>query len=233
MRIGLVILNKNEIQALPFVLNEIPRDIFDEIIAIDGGSTDGSLEYIQKLNFKVLIQESKGRGAGFALGFKFAQKNEIDFLCFLSTDGNEVPIDLNRMVQIAKFESPDLVIASRMLKQSWNEEDEHWFRPRKWGNQFFAIVAYILFGRRGKFISDPINGYRGLSLRTWNLLNPDAEGFNIEYQISVRAYKHNLKVIEFPTNEGPRIGGKSGARAIPTTIAMFKVLLGELRQRFN
>jgi len=229
LRIGLVILNKNEIQALPFVLNEIPRHIFDEIIVIDGGSTDGSLEYIQEQNLNVLIQESKGRGVGFALGFRFAQENKIDFLCFLSTDGNEVPIDLNKMVQIAKFETPDLVIASRMLKESWNEEDEHWFRPRKWGNKFFAILAYILFGRSGKFISDPINGYRGLSLRAWNSLNPNAEGFNIEFQISVRAYKKNMKVIEFPTKEGPRIGGASGARAIPTTIAMCKVLLGELK----
>jgi hypothetical protein len=118
-----------------------------------------------------------------------------------------------------------------MLKESWNEEDGHWFRPRKWGNKFFALFAYMLFGSGKKYISDPINGYRGLSLSAWNLLRPDAEKFNIEYQISVRAYRRNLKVIEFPTKEGPRIGGKSGAKAVPTTIAMFQVLLAELGKK--
>jgi glycosyltransferase involved in cell wall biosynthesis len=231
LKIGLVVLNKNEIEALPIVLDKIPRDLFNEIIVIDGGSTDGSLELIRQHNFDVLVQESKGRGSGFALGFKFASKNALDFICFLSTDGNEDPLDLVEMVRIAKSESPEIIIASRMLKESWNEEDGHWFRPRKWGNKFFALFAYMLFGSGKKYISDPINGYRGLSLSAWNLLRPDAENFNIEYQISVRAYRRNLKVIEFPTKEGPRIGGKSGAKAVPTTIAMFQVLLAELGKK--
>ena len=63
----------------------------------------------------------------------------------------------------------------------------------------------------------------------WSLLSPDAESFNIEFQISVKAYKHSLKVMEFPRKEGPRIEGKSGAIAIPTTIAMLRVLLGKLK----
>ena len=229
MKIGLVILNKNEAEALPFVLRQIPIEYFDQIIAIDGGSTDGSIEIIGKYGFEILIQESLGRGSGFALGFQFAIENGIDFLCFLSTDGNENPKDLIRMVDIARNTEPDLIIASRMQKESWNEEDSKLFRPRKWGNQFFAILAFVLFGRGNSFISDPINGFRGLSASTWLKLRPDAAHFNIEYQISVRAYRKGLNVIEFPTHEGKRIGGKSGARALPTTLAMFKVLKNELR----
>jgi len=228
LKIGLVILNKNESEALPFVLSQIPLECFDQIIAIDGGSTDGSIEIIEKYGFEVLIQESLGRGSGFALGFQFARDNGIDFLCFLSTDGNETPIDLIRMVDIVRNAEPDLIIASRMQKASWNEEDSKLFRPRKWGNKFFAILAFILFGRGNRFISDPINGFRGLSMSTWERLRPDAAHFNIEYQISVRAYREKLSVIEFPTYEGKRIGGKSGARALPTTLAMFKVLKNEL-----
>jgi len=231
LKIGLVILNKNEAEALPFVLSQIPIGYFDQIIAIDGGSTDGSIDIIEKYGFEILIQESFGRGSGFALGFQFAIENGIDFLCFLSTDGNENPVDLIRMVDIARNTEPDLIIASRMQKGSWNEEDSKLFRPRKWGNQFFAILAFTLFGRGNTFISDPINGFRGLSVSAWKKLRPDAAHFNIEYQISVRAYRERLNIIEFPTHEGKRIGGKSGARALPTTLAMFKVLKNELLGR--
>ena len=228
MKIGLVILNKNEAEALPFVLSQIPSEYFDNIIAIDGGSSDDSIQIIESFSIPILVQESSGRGAGFALGFKYASDNKLDFLCFLSTDGNENPRDLIPMVDIVRQTAPDLIIASRMMKESWNEEDSMIFRPRKWGNIFFARLAFILFSRGTSYISDPINGFRGLSTSTWVKLKPDAEHFNIEYQISVRAYRQRLKVVEFPTHEGKRIGGRSGARAIPTTLAMFRVLKYEI-----
>ena len=44
-------------------------------------------------------------------------------------------------------------------------------------------------------------------------------------------YRQKLNVIEFPTKEGPRIGGASGAKAFPTTLAMIRVLLTERHRK--
>jgi len=55
-------------------------------------------------------------------------------------------------------------------------------------------------------------------------MNLDYSGYDIEFATSIQAYRLGIRVLEFPTFEGDRLGGKSGARAIPTTLAMFGVL---------
>ena len=228
MKFGLAILNKNEAFALPTVLKDIPFKNFDEVFAVDGGSTDESVTILRDSGINVLNQVSNGRGAAFELAFDHAKNLKVDFLMFLSSDGNEDPKDLQKMIEIASSNAVDMVIGSRMLKESWNEEDDKFFKFRKWGNQFFALVAYVLFNKEKVFISDPINGYRGISTKAWEILEPSSCGFSIEYELSIKAYKNNLKVVEFPTIEGKRLGGKSGAKAIPTSIAMIKVLIKQI-----
>jgi hypothetical protein len=57
---------------------------------------------------------------------------------------------------------------------------------------------------------------------------PDAEGFAIEFQISIRALKSRLRIAEIPTIEGDRIGGRSTAYSIPTGVRVLRVLLREI-----
>ena len=50
------------------------------------------------------------------------------------------------------------------------------------------------------------------------------QGYDIEFATSIRAYQLDLKVLEFPTVEKNRIGGKSGAHAVPTMYLMLRVI---------
>ena len=59
-------------------------------------------------------------------------------------------------------------------------------------------------------------------------LNPDSEGFGIEFQISIRALKLGYKIKEIQTYEGDRIGGQSTARTFATGWYFVKLLLREL-----
>jgi hypothetical protein len=54
----------------------------------------------------------------------------------------------------------------------------------------------------------------------------DAEysSYDIEFATSIRAYQLKLNVLEFPTIEMNRIGGESGAKAIPTMLLMIRVI---------
>jgi hypothetical protein len=109
-----------------------------------------------------------------------------------------------------------------------NEEDDARLRPRKWANQLFARAAYVTWGRGQPRLQDPINGYRAITLAAWDQLQPDGAGYTIEYQCSIRAYKLGLKVAEFPTREGPRLGGTSGAGAVPTGLRFVRLFVTEL-----
>jgi dolichol-phosphate mannosyltransferase len=224
----LILLNKNEEKGLIQLLPQIDQTLFDEIICIDGGSEDNSISLLRSSGIKVLEQNSSGRGVAFKLAFDYAKTRNFDYLLFFSTDGNEDPNDMKKFVGLLN-QNPDLIIASRMLPGSRNEEDNKIFRFRKLGNKFFSVTAFLLFSRKIRnYISDPINGYRALKFSTWKEVEFSSESFSIEFEISIKAYKNRFKVIEFETSEQERISGVSGAKAIKTTYAMIKILYLEV-----
>jgi dolichol-phosphate hexosyltransferase len=224
MKIGLAILNKNEESALPSVIERIDRSIVSEIFAIDGGSTDSSVSILVENGIKVLSQTSFGRGEAVKNAIDYA-KGRLDAIIFLSSDGNEDPRDIKKFVE-ALQNNYSLVIGSRMMTGASNEEDIKFFRPRKMGNKFFSVLAFLYFGiGRCKYITDPINGFRAILLKSWSDVKLKSSGYSIEYEMSIESYKKKFKVYEFPTEEMQRIGGLSQATATKTSFALLRTLI--------
>ena len=226
MKIALVILNRNEEAALKVLLPQLPLHDVDCVFAVDGNSTDKSLALLHAHGIETLQQKALGRGEAFALAFAHA-RDKADALILFGPDGNENPADIPKFR--AHLEAgADMVIASRMMHGARNEEDDTLLRPRKWANQLFALAAWAAWGRQRPRLTDPINGFRAITVAAWDKLQADGPGYTIEYQCSIRAYKLGLKTVEFATYEGERIGGQSGARAIPTGLRFVRLFLGEL-----
>ena len=221
MKKTLVILTFNEIAGLRAVWDRIPPGAADEVLAIDPGSTDGTLDFFREKGVRVIIQEKRGRGEAFRIA---AREAVGEALCFFSPDGNEDPADIPRLFARIE-EGNDLAIASRFLPGSRNDEAEAWIPARAIANRTFTILAGLCFGGR---ITDTINGFRAIRRDRFFELAPDAEGFAIEFQISIRAMKKKLRIVEIPTIEGDRIGGKSTAYSVPTGLKVLKVFLREL-----
>ena len=216
MRIVLCILTRNERPCLDAVMPRVPQPGpaagFDDLLAIDGGSTDGTLEYFQQHGIRVLGQSRRGRGEAFLLAFT---QLEADAYIFFSPDGNEDPADLPRFRPLLEAGN-DLVIASRMAAGARNEEDDQWLRPRKWANNAFNLAANLAFRRSGSFVTDSINGYRAITRNAAQRLALDASDYTIEYQMTMRALHAGLRIAEFPTIEHPRVAGETQASSIPT-----------------
>ncbi len=220
----LVIMSYNEIEGLTALLPKFKTAAFNRVFAVDGGSGDGSVGLLEKNKIPVIGQSKGGRGEAFVIA---ADQSKADYLLFFGPDGNEEPEDFPRFLEIIEKETPDIVIASRMMKGSWNEEDIKLFKWRKWANNAFNLAANILFRRQGPFITDSINGYRAVRRELIAELGLDQPGFAIEYQMTMRALGARKKIVEFPTREGERIGGESGAGSIATGLLFIKVLLSE------
>jgi len=218
---SLIILTRNEINGLKSLIRKIPFEEIDEFFAIDYNSSDGTVEFFNKHQIEVINQKEPGRGKAFQLGFKRAKGK---FLVFFSPDGNENPADIPRLISKLK-NGNDLVIASRFMKGSRNEEDHKLIKFRAWANRLFTLFVRILWGGN---VTDAINGYRAIKKTSLSKLKLDATGFAIEYQMTIRALKIGLRITEIPTIEGNRMGGKSTSYAIPTGLKFIYLLIREI-----
>lgn len=224
MNISLVFLTYNEIIGLKEIYPNVPFSEVDEVFAVDGGSTDGTIEFLKEKNIPVYFQSTKGRGEAFRVAF---QKASGDTLILFSPDGNEDPHDIPKF-RFYLEAGYDIVIATRMIKGAHNEEDEQVLRWRKWVNNAFTLLANIFWNRSGRYVTDTINGYRAITRKSWDVLALDGPGYTIEYQGSIRAFKKRLKIAEFPTYESNRIDGREGSPSISTGLAFCKILVREL-----
>ena len=218
----LVLLVLNEIDGLQLVWEELPLDEFARVVAVDGGSTDGSREFLTEKGVPLLEQPIAGRGVAFRVA---AEAVDTDRLIFYSPDGNEDPADIVRLDD-ALISGADLAIASRFAKGSVNEETD-WLRPRARVNKALTWIANQVFGR-GPYITDTINGFRALRRQDLLALNTTVKRFPIEYQISIRAMQRDWNITEIATIEGQRAGGESKAISWPVGKDHLKVLLTEL-----
>lgn len=230
MKVALCILTLNEIDCLKIVFPMLPpageSSGFDSIYAIDGGSTDGTLEFFNQNGIKVIGQSRRGRGEAFKMAFELIK---ADAFIFFSPDGNEDIKDLPRFKRELSA-GYELVIASRMMTGSYNEEDISWWRPRKWANLAFNYFANLFFNKSGRYVTDSINGYRAITKKAAKKLNLSASDYTIEYQMTIKALKFGLKIAEFPTLEGQRVAGASGILSLPAGLRFIRRLFSELAE---
>jgi glycosyltransferase involved in cell wall biosynthesis len=230
MKIVLCILTYNERPCLEVIFPRIPppgfASGFDDIVAIDGGSSDGTIDYYEEHGIRIVGQSQRGRGDAFLQAFASV---EADAYIFFSPDGNEAVEDLPRF-RLLLEQGAHVVIASRMMSGARNEEDGKMFPLRKWANNAFNWLANMLFRREGPYITDSINGFRAITRNAARQLALDAADYTIEYQMTIRALNERLKIVEFPTIEGQRIAGETGAPSFQTGVRFLRRLYGEYRR---
>lgn len=224
LRRALVLLTYNEIEALPRLFDRIPRGCADHVFAVDGGSQDGTVDFLKSKGLPVLGQPRRGRGCAFMVALNAAQ---ADVICFYSPDGNEDPEDIPKLFDAIERSGADMVVASRMSRGAHNEEDEKVLKLRKWVNLAFTFLANVVWNR-GPYLTDTINGFRVVRADSMRRCALDADGFVIEYLMSMRMMKLNFRLGEIATYEYPRLGGQSTAHSWPTGLEFTRHLIREM-----
>ncbi|MFO7796137.1 MAG: glycosyltransferase family 2 protein, partial [Promethearchaeia archaeon] len=119
--ISIIIPLYNEEKTITQVINSIPNHRHYEIIIVDDGSTDKSLEKIQELsndnNYINIIshKENKGYGSSILTGFKHSTG---DIIVTLDSDGQHDPGQIPLLIKPILDDEADIVIGSRYLGKS-------------------------------------------------------------------------------------------------------------------
>ena len=201
----------NEIDGLKFIIPKMKKEWYSNLIIIDGGSTDGTIEYCKKQKIDIRIQKKPGVCNAFCEGFK-STKDDI-FISF-TPDGNCIPELLPVLIEEIN-KGYDVVYMSRYLPPAKSEDDG---MITGFGNWMFNKIINLFFN--GNF-TDVLGGYRAYTreavlkmglhempnrnwaTKKWDLLN--------DWQVSgtIRAAKLNLNIKELAGDEPARIGGES------------------------
>lgn len=222
LRISAVIPTLNEEKNLIHVLPNIKQWV-DEVVLVDGHSTDGTVRVAQELcpDIRVVMQEGRGKGNALRAGFAAATGDIIVMLdADGSTDPSEIPIYVGALLSGADF-----VKGSRFL-QGGGTEDMPFYR--KLGNWGFVVMVRLLFG--GKY-TDLCYGYNAFWKRVLPQLNLNCNGFEIETMMNIRALKAGLQIIEVPSFEAVRIHGNSHLKTIPDGWRVLKTIYQEALNR--
>ncbi len=221
----LCLLTWNELAGCQQDVPRIPRDQFEEVFAIDGGSTDGTVEYLQSQGVDVYRQDQPGYNAAYLSAFR---RCTTDALVLFHPKGT---IDPDETLKFRQFfeQGYDLVVASRVMRGGSTEEDLGIFRPRKWFVMALAITARVLWKREGNMIWDVLHGCRGMRKDAYFAIEP-LEGLTIDSEMVLRSYRKRLKRIEFPVHEKPRFYGETHFKAWPAGRRHLMYLFQELRR---
>jgi len=198
MRVSLAIFSLNEIQGMRVIMPQIKREWYDELIIVDGGSTDGTIEYARENGYPIFVQKERGSGAAFK---EVMERATGDIVIILSPDGNSLPEKIPELVEKMR-EGYDIVIVSRYLRGAKSYDDDI---VTAFGNWLLTRLMNILFGSK---YSDALVMFRAYRKKAIMGLGVNTNNSSWGSLILIRARRKKMKITEIPGDEPPRIGGK-------------------------
>ncbi|MCH5643940.1 glycosyltransferase family 2 protein [Gordonia sp. ABSL49_1] len=225
--VSVIVPTRNEAKNLPYVAKRMPDGIA-EIIVVDGGSTDGTLDVARSLwpHARLIQQTRKGKGNALACGFA-AAKGEI--IVMIDADGSTDAAEIPMFVQ-ALCDGADFAKGSRFTYRGGSSDIT---RLRRLGNLGLNGIVNHLYSAR---FTDLCYGYNAFWRHCLPIIDmPDpalteaqwGDGFEVETLMNIRVARSGLKIAEVASYERDRIHGESNLNAVSDGIRVLRTIFDE------
>lgn len=209
MKITLLIPTLNEIEGMKAIMPRIKKEWYDQLLIIDGGSTDGTLEYCQEKGYSFIIQKNKGLRNAYIEALPYING---DIMITFSPDGNSLAELIPSLIAKIK-EGYDMVIVSRYAKGAKNYDDDF---MTGFGNWMFTNMINLFFHAKYTDTFVMFRGYKKNLIHDLELDKDSSYFFEehllnikvgLEPLLCIRCAKRKLKVADIPGDEPARLGG--------------------------
>ena len=200
-RVSVVIPALNEEATIADVVRAVPRQIASDVIVVDNGSDDRTVERAREAGARVVRESRRGYGSACYAGVR-ALAADCEIVVFIDGDGSEYPELMGKLVEPILKGTHDFVLGSRLRGR---REPGSMSFPQVFAGRMIGLMLRALYGIHytdmGPFRAIRRDALLGLGLRELTY------GWPLEMQM--RAARTRLRILEVPVDYRRRTGGKS------------------------
>lgn len=200
--ISVVIPAKNEEGTIADIVKSVQK-YSEDVIVIDGSSTDKTAEYAKAAGARVIDIPPIGKGNALCGSIKHI-KNAITV--FIDADGSHIPEDIPKLVEPILEGKADHVSASRLLGGSDELHGTFDETFRLMGSSFITACINWKFKVR---LSESQNGFRAIKTDVLRELDLRERITTIEQEMIIKTLKQGYRMAEVPSHERRRFFGES------------------------
>jgi dolichol-phosphate mannosyltransferase len=199
-RVAVLIPTYNERDNLPTIVRRVRASAPDvDVIVLDDNSPDGTGQVADELaanDEHVRVQHRAGKeglGRAYLSGFALAIAEGYDAVVEMDADGSHQPEQLPSL--LAALADADLVIGARWVRGG---EVRNWPLRRKVLSVGANLYTKVLLGMRVNDATAGYRAYRTSALQTMGLQGVESQGYCFQIDLTLRAVRAGLTVVEVP-----------------------------------
>ncbi len=182
----------NESKVLEKNLRSLKK-YFDNILVIDDGSTDNTLEIVDRLGLASIHHPiNLGQGAAIRSGFNFVKKlNDIYGVITFDADGQHSSADAKNFANEILKSDKDIIFGSRFINHSSNVPFIKKF--------ILKIATYLSNVILQMNLSDTHNGLKAFKIDSLSKINITVDRYAFETELLMQISKQKISYKELPT----------------------------------
>jgi glycosyltransferase involved in cell wall biosynthesis len=197
--VDVVIPALNEEQALPRVLQEVPRPSVRRVIVADNGSTDRTAEVARQNGAEVVHESERGYGAACLKALAHLAADPPDIVVFLDGDYSDHPSELPSLIDPILAGDADMVIGSRAR----GRRERGALSPQQQvGNAIACRALRLLYGVR----YTDLGPFRAIRWQTLQALGMQDRNYGWTVEMQIKAARRGVAYREVPVSYRQRIG---------------------------